>query len=180
VWSWRPSGTGSDGSADPGEIGGHRRDVSPGQRASSTIDLSPSALLTTLASPERTSGGQLYTSSTVPVLVDLQSGEVSFPGRNWRRETLLLVENAVTGAGNDTLIGDDGSNFLSGGAGDRDRRRPGFPRSAARRRERHPGAFEDPSTGGSVPIGLAHDAGLRNDIRLPRSTRPGLLRPAPA
>jgi hypothetical protein len=59
VWSWRPSGTGSDGSADPGEIGGHRRDVSPGQRASSTIDLSPSALLTTLASPERTSGGQL-------------------------------------------------------------------------------------------------------------------------
>lgn len=47
-----------------------------------------------------------------------QVGSAHFPGRDWPSETLLSIENAVTGSGDDTLIGDLHDNRLDGGAGD--------------------------------------------------------------
>jgi Ca2+-binding RTX toxin-like protein len=60
----------------------------------------------------------LYTANTTSVRVDLYFGRVTFPGMPWPQETILSVENAATGGGDDILIGDDQDNRLAGGDGD--------------------------------------------------------------
>lgn len=59
----------------------------------------------------------LYDSNTSSVKVDLTAGKATFPGNNWAAETLVSIENAVTGSGNDVLIGNRSGNSFSGGAG---------------------------------------------------------------
>ena len=60
----------------------------------------------------------LYTINTTSVKVDLTAGLVSFPGFTWPTEKLVSIENAITGSGNDTLIGSSVGNAFTGGAGD--------------------------------------------------------------
>lgn len=52
------------------------------------------------------------------ISANLRTGTASFPGTGWASETLVSIENVVTGSGNDTIWGSDGANALSGGAGD--------------------------------------------------------------
>ena len=59
----------------------------------------------------------LYTANTTSVKVDLTAGLASFPGFNWPSEKLTSIENAITGSGNDILIGNTAANAFSGGAG---------------------------------------------------------------
>lgn len=59
----------------------------------------------------------LYASATTAVKVDLAAALVSFPGQTVASETLTSIENAVTGSGADTLIGNSVANRLEGGAG---------------------------------------------------------------
>lgn len=59
----------------------------------------------------------LYTSNTTPVRVDLVAGDVRFPGQSWPAETIVSIENAEGGSGNDILIGDGGANAFGGNAG---------------------------------------------------------------
>ena len=59
----------------------------------------------------------LYSELTVSLNLDLAQGVVSFPGKPWQVETLVSIENAVAGSGNDTLTGSDLGNRLEGGAG---------------------------------------------------------------
>jgi Ca2+-binding RTX toxin-like protein len=49
--------------------------------------------------------------------VDLAAGRVSFPGQTWGSETLVGIENAQTGAGNDVFIGNAAANRFDGGGG---------------------------------------------------------------
>lgn len=58
-----------------------------------------------------------YADSGASVRVDLGLGQASFPGRAWAAETLVSVENAVGGVGNDQLLGSAAANLLDGGAG---------------------------------------------------------------
>lgn len=60
----------------------------------------------------------VYTENTTPVRVDLPLQRVSFPGNPWPAETLVSIEHAETGSGDDLLIGDRGANTLRGNAGD--------------------------------------------------------------
>lgn len=58
----------------------------------------------------------IYQTRIAPVTVDLRvSGGQGEAGEN---DTITGIEGARTGAGNDTLIGDSGPNFLQGGFGD--------------------------------------------------------------
>lgn len=59
----------------------------------------------------------VYADNTTPVLIDLVAQQVSFPGKPWLPETLVSIENAVGGSGNDRLIGTAGANVLDGGLG---------------------------------------------------------------
>ena len=59
----------------------------------------------------------IYTSNTTTVRVDLAAGRATFPGQSYPAETLVSIENAATGSGNDILIGDAGANWLYGNAG---------------------------------------------------------------
>lgn len=59
----------------------------------------------------------LYTSNTTPVRVDLIAGTVSFPGKGWASETIVSVEGAQTGSGNDVFIGNGAANSFVGNAG---------------------------------------------------------------
>ena len=59
----------------------------------------------------------IYAEATTALLVDLRAGRASFTGTNWPDETLVSIEGAAAGSGNDTLIGTAGANDLSGGAG---------------------------------------------------------------
>ena len=62
----------------------------------------------------------LYTSNTTPVRVDLAAGTVSFPGKSWPAETIVSIENAQGGSGDDIFIGDGryDANTFYGNAGD--------------------------------------------------------------
>ena len=55
----------------------------------------------------------VYADNTTPVLADLRTGRVSFPGQTWAPETLVGIEGIETGSGNDTLIGTGGANELA-------------------------------------------------------------------
>lgn len=59
----------------------------------------------------------VYSEVTGPVRVDLRKGEVSFPGGGMPGEKLVSIENAVTGGGNDILIGTSADNTFDGGPG---------------------------------------------------------------
>ncbi len=59
----------------------------------------------------------LYAANTVSVRIDLVAGLASFPTESWASETLISIENAVTGSGDDTLIGDSAANRFEGGDG---------------------------------------------------------------
>lgn len=73
----------------------------------------------------------LYEDSTVSIAAELEpsggygyysgysgrDGSVSFPGRNWRSETLRSIENIHTGSGDDTIRGTSGDNILRSGDG---------------------------------------------------------------
>lgn len=58
-----------------------------------------------------------YSENTTSVRVDLVKGVVSFPGQRWPNETIVSIESAITGSGNDTLIGNSQANVFEGGAG---------------------------------------------------------------
>lgn len=58
-----------------------------------------------------------YSAYATSVYVDLVNGKVSFPGQSLGAETLASVENASTGSGNDTLIGNAVANDLRGRMG---------------------------------------------------------------
>lgn len=58
-----------------------------------------------------------YQSNDTAVVVDLPNDRVSFPGQNWSPETIISIEAAETGSGDDHLIGDDGANAFRAGAG---------------------------------------------------------------
>ncbi|MCB1351270.1 MAG: hypothetical protein KDK03_00890 [Rhodobacteraceae bacterium] len=60
----------------------------------------------------------LYAENTGPVRIDLVLGEASFPDTPWGAETLVSIEEARTGSGEDILIGNDAANWFDGGAGD--------------------------------------------------------------
>lgn len=59
----------------------------------------------------------VYSDNTTPVRVDLRTQTVTFPGKPWPSETLVSIENAVTGTGDDVLIGTAGDNVFDGGLG---------------------------------------------------------------
>ena len=59
----------------------------------------------------------VYSDNTTPVKVDLTSKLVTFPGKSWPSESVVSIENAITGSGNDTLIGGSIANVLDGGLG---------------------------------------------------------------
>lgn len=59
----------------------------------------------------------LYTANTTTVRVDLAAGRATFPGQSYPAETLVAIEDAATGSGNDVLIGDAGENRLYGNDG---------------------------------------------------------------
>lgn len=66
----------------------------------------------------------LYTANTTSVRIDLIAGNASFPGESWASEGLISIENATTGSGADTFIGNAAANTFRGGAGN-DRFTPG-------------------------------------------------------
>ncbi|MBM3543633.1 MAG: protease [Alphaproteobacteria bacterium] len=49
--------------------------------------------------------------------VNLDTGKTAFPGNTSAKETLISIENALTGGGNDKLTGNDVANELWAGAG---------------------------------------------------------------
>ncbi|MGF1523193.1 MAG: calcium-binding protein [Leptolyngbyaceae cyanobacterium] len=53
-----------------------------------------------------------------PIIADLQSGVVSFPGNSTSTDTLISIENLVGTRGNDTIAGGTDDNRLFGGDGD--------------------------------------------------------------
>lgn len=59
----------------------------------------------------------LYTSSTAPVRIDLVAATASFPTLTAKAEYLYDIENATTGSGGDTLLGNGLANTFRGGAG---------------------------------------------------------------
>lgn len=60
----------------------------------------------------------LYTDNVVSVRIDLVAGLAAFPTETWASETLISIENARTGSGDDILIGNSADNRFEGGAGD--------------------------------------------------------------
>lgn len=63
-----------------------------------------------------------YSATTADVRVYLGGyyggdGSASFPGQTWATETLVSIENVITGSGNDELHGNHEDNRLEGGAG---------------------------------------------------------------
>jgi hypothetical protein len=59
----------------------------------------------------------LYTANTSAVRIDLVAGRASFPGKTWAAEALVGIENATTGSGADTFVGNGVANVFRGGAG---------------------------------------------------------------
>jgi Ca2+-binding RTX toxin-like protein len=59
-----------------------------------------------------------YSENDTSVRVDLATQSVSFPGKKWSPESLVSIEAARTGSGDDILIGSDGANLLLGGKGE--------------------------------------------------------------
>lgn len=59
----------------------------------------------------------IYSDNTTSVRVDLGTAIVSFPGKGWPVERLVSIEGAITGSGNDALIGSSGANDLRGAGG---------------------------------------------------------------
>lgn len=59
----------------------------------------------------------VYAENTTPVHVNLATGVVSFPGQNWANETLVSIENIVTGTGDDAVLGSNGANVIEVGEG---------------------------------------------------------------
>ncbi|WP_277345435.1 calcium-binding protein, partial [Pelagibius litoralis] len=53
-----------------------------------------------------------YSTSSGALLIDLATGDVN------GIENFLSIENVIAGSGNDTLLGNDGANYLAGGNGD--------------------------------------------------------------
>lgn len=58
-----------------------------------------------------------YSENTNALRLDLATQTVTFPGKTWTPEVFKSIENATTGSGNDTLLGDSGANVLDGGLG---------------------------------------------------------------
>ena len=52
-----------------------------------------------------------------PINANLLTGDVSFPGSSLPNNKLVNIEDLIATAGNDTIIGNDDANHLSGGAG---------------------------------------------------------------
>lgn len=72
---------------------------------------------------DRLDGGEgsdtvLYAANAGAVRVDLVEGRVSFPANGYAPETIVDIENAETGAGDDFFLGDGKANAFRGGAGD--------------------------------------------------------------
>lgn len=59
----------------------------------------------------------IYTASTASVRVDLSVGQATFPGQNLPTETLVSIENAQGGSGNDVFVGNASDNNFYGNAG---------------------------------------------------------------
>ena len=59
-----------------------------------------------------------YATSTAAVLVDLLAGAVITAGQSTPTGTLISIESAQAGSGNDTLLGNDVANAFYGNAGD--------------------------------------------------------------
>lgn len=60
----------------------------------------------------------LYAVNTTAVSINLAAGTASFPGQSWSSETLVSIENVVTGSGSDAVIGSRAANVIATGAGD--------------------------------------------------------------
>lgn len=58
-----------------------------------------------------------YSENATPVRLSLATQTASFPGTAWATETFTSIENATTGSGNDTLVGNGYDNVLDGGLG---------------------------------------------------------------
>ena len=72
--------------------------------------------------PIRSTVEPARTRSSIPTTlrqlkIDLISNLVTFPGKTWPSESVVSIENAITGSGNDTLIGGSAANVLDGGLG---------------------------------------------------------------
>lgn len=59
-----------------------------------------------------------YSDTKSSVRIDLKAGIASFPGKSWKPETLVSIENAVGSDYDDVLIGNREANTLHGGDGD--------------------------------------------------------------
>ena len=58
-----------------------------------------------------------YSENTNALRLNLSTQSVSFPGKPWAPKSFTSIENATTGSGNDTLLGNHGDNVLDGGLG---------------------------------------------------------------
>ncbi len=58
-----------------------------------------------------------YSFYSGPIVADLTTNQVSFPGNSTLVDTLRSVENVIGGSGNDKIIGNSADNNLNGGAG---------------------------------------------------------------
>ncbi len=58
-----------------------------------------------------------YSFYSGPIVADLSTNQVSFPGNSTLVDTLSSIENVIGGSGNDTIIGNSADNNLYGGAG---------------------------------------------------------------
>ena len=109
LWGYIDGGAGNDRIE-----GGTNRDDLRGGLGNDVLEGNGSA--------DRLDGGAgrdtaLYTANTTAVRIDLAAGSASFPGQSWAAETLISIEDAATGSGNDILIGSAGANAFRGGAG---------------------------------------------------------------
>ena len=74
------------------------------------------------AGQDRLDGGEgrdtaTYSENQTPMQIDLAAGTAAFSPQPWAVETLVSIENAVTGSGADVLRGTAGANVLDGGEG---------------------------------------------------------------
>jgi Ca2+-binding RTX toxin-like protein len=96
-------------------IGGGGNDTFEGREGDDTFDGGPG--------DDTFNGGSgsdtvIYEENTRTVRVNLVEQTVSFTGQRAPSENMRSIENAVTGSGEDTLIGNDQNNRLSAGDGD--------------------------------------------------------------
>jgi Ca2+-binding RTX toxin-like protein len=59
----------------------------------------------------------VYAENTTPVQIDLKAGTAAFLRKPWAAETLISIENVVSGGGADLVRGSAGANTLDGGEG---------------------------------------------------------------